>query len=69
MARYDKLGHELQKIFEEKYGCRFLCNELPRGFSQTASWLRKIGKLYGKEKDGSADADILTPVFRWYPVF
>ena len=29
MARYDKLGHELQKIFEEKYGCRFLCNELP----------------------------------------
>lgn len=51
MARYDKLGHELQKIFEEKYGCRFLCNELPRGFSQTASWLRKIGKLYGKEKE------------------
>ena len=51
MARYDKLGHELQKIFEEKYGCRFLCNELPRGFSQTASWLRKIGKLYEKEKE------------------
>ena len=51
MARYDKLGHELQKIFEEKYGCRFLLQRASQGISQTASWLRKIGKLYGKEKE------------------
>lgn len=51
MARYDKLGHERKKYLKKNMVARFLCNELPRGFSQTASWLRKIGKLYGKEKE------------------
>ena len=48
MARYDELGHQLQNIFEEKYGCKFLDGELPRGFSETADWLRMVGRLYGK---------------------
>ncbi|WP_455502697.1 nitrogenase component 1 [Blautia sp.] len=51
MARYDELGNQLQKIFEEKYEIRFLDGELPKGFSETADWLRTIGKLYGKTRE------------------
>lgn len=54
MARTDKLGQELKEIFETKYGCRFLEGELPKGFTQTAQWLRTIGTLYGKEREAEA---------------
>ncbi len=54
MARTDKLGQELKEIFETKYGCRFLDGTLPKGFAQTAQWLRTIGRLYGKEQEAEA---------------
>jgi len=49
MARGGKLGEELRDIFEKRYGCRFIEGTLPRGFSQTAEFIRRLGALYGKE--------------------
>ncbi len=43
------MGHQLQNIFEEKYGCKFLDGELPEAFSETADWLRMV-KLYAMQK-------------------
>lgn len=49
MARTDVLGDELKAILEEKYGCHFLDGAFPKGFSETACWVRELGRLYGKE--------------------
>lgn len=49
MARTDVLGEELKALFEQNYGCRFLDGGFPKGFSETARWVRQLGSLYGKE--------------------
>lgn len=51
MARQDPLGQQLQELLEQQYGCRFVEGVLPRGFRETAAWVRQIGKLYGKESE------------------
>ena len=51
LARDDNLGLELKELFEKEYGCRFLEGGFPRGFSQTARWVRTLGELYGREKE------------------
>lgn len=54
LVRSERLGLELKEIFETKYGCRFLKDGLPRGFSETARWLREIGSLYHREAEAEA---------------
>ena len=54
MARDDALGREIKKIFETSYGCRFLSGVLPKGFKETAGFVSKLGKLYGKEEEAAA---------------
>lgn len=54
MAREDVLGQEIKKLFEDEYGCKFLPGTLPRGFAETADWIRLLGRLYGKEKAAEA---------------
>lgn len=51
MARSDALGEEIQSLLEEEYGCKFLPGTLPRGFAETAQWLRLLGQLYGRERE------------------
>lgn len=50
LVQKDMLGQEIKKIFEEKYGCCFLEDGLPKGFLETAQWVRMIGKYYGKQE-------------------
>ncbi|MBR0401773.1 MAG: AAA family ATPase, partial [Lachnospiraceae bacterium] len=50
MAREERLGLELKKIFEDRYGCRFVEGAFPRGFSATVRFVRQLGGLYGKEE-------------------
>ncbi len=49
MAREDKLGLEIKKIFEEKYGCKFLEGTMPRGFSETERFIEELGACYSRE--------------------
>ncbi|MBQ6602122.1 MAG: AAA family ATPase [Eubacterium sp.] len=50
LARKDRLGLELKKIFEDNYGCKFTEDEFPEGFGRTADFAEKLGKLYAKEE-------------------
>jgi nitrogenase iron protein len=54
MAREDKLGLEIKKIFEDRYGCRFLKGTMPRGFGETKRFIEEIGTLYSKEEAAAA---------------
>lgn len=54
MARTDVLGNEIRKLFEEEYGCKFLPGALPRGFSETAEWIKLLGSLYGRETEAQS---------------
>ena len=48
LAREDRLGLELKRLFEERYGCRFAKGVFPEGFRQTADFVRQLGRLYDR---------------------
>ncbi len=54
MARTDKLGREIKEIFEEKYGCKFIADSLPKGFGETEKFVRMLGELYSKQEEAEA---------------
>ena len=49
LAREDKLGLEIKDIFEKEHGCKFLEGSLPRGFSETKSFVEELGTCYSRE--------------------
>ena len=53
MARDDKLGLEIKRIFEDRYGCKFIEGPLPMGFREMKRFVSELGRLYSKEVEAA----------------
>ena len=51
LAYKDYTGIILEDFFKKEYGSRFYEDPFPVGFAETESWLKGVGKFFGKERE------------------
>ena len=51
LAYKDYTGIILEDFFKKEYGSKFYEDSFPVGFAETESWLKGVGKFFGKERE------------------
>ena len=64
LAYKDYTGIILEDFFKKEYGSEFYEDPFPVGFAETESWLKGVGKFFGKEREADQKTEQNRRIYR-----
>ena len=64
LAYKDYTGIILEDFFKKEYGSEFYEDPFPVGFAETESWLKGVGKFFGKEREAEGITEQNRRIYR-----